>query len=138
MSTDYKVGLQYSFDLYTAALTGNNYKNVTVMSVMDGETANTQFDVVGTHKQLYPLFKGPSGAADDPLAYTYLKLKMPDGSRKFVAIPWIDDSSVTSVANGVITVKIYDQQSGAQADVRNALLRNGFSNMDLSFSTTGG
>ena len=131
MAISLEVLRTYSFDVYTAAVTGNNFKNVTLLGIVDWETAGTLIDVVAKHRACYPLL--PAGLVDDPTLYRYLKIKTPSGGITALAYEWIRaDTIVESTAKTAI-IKLANVSPDQQVAIRNALVQNGFANPEISF-----
>lgn len=134
MSTpNFELRQSYSFQLYPAALLGNDYENVTVMAILDFETANLSgLDAQARHVQVYPSL--PAGTPNDPAQYSYVKLRRPNGSITILGLPWIKPETVTQVTSSTITVKISGVAAADLARVRACLVQNGFGNIALSIS----
>ena len=49
MSYNFQIREIYSFDVYPTAVLGNGFKNVTVLAVMDQESANQLIDTTALH-----------------------------------------------------------------------------------------
>jgi len=122
----------YNFDVYPSAFIGNGFKNVTVMAIMDRETANKEIDTAALHVQYFPTL--PAGTPNDPDAYDYVKLKLPSGNTTVIGLAWIKAETVQLVDARTITAKIGGVTVNDLARVRLALIQNGFPNVDLSIS----
>ena len=123
----------YSFNVYPVAILGTAFKNVTVMGIIDQETANAAgFDTVAEHAAVYATL--PTGTPNDPSAYNYLKVRLPSGTTKILGLPWIIESSIQVVNLGTFTVKIANESANDQQAVIDALTANGFSVVDISFA----
>lgn len=134
MSYAYQIKQAYSFQVYPSALLGTGFQNVTVLAVMDQETANRETDTQAQHVQVYPTL--PAGTPNDPAQYNYLKVRMPNGSTTILGMAWIKEDTIVQVTTGTIVVKITSSSPAADlAKVRNALLQNGFTAIDLSIAS---
>lgn len=131
-SPDLKNRLTYNFDVHPTAFIGNNYKNVTVMAIMDRETANKEIDTAALHIQCFPTL--PAGTPNDPDAYDYVKLKMPSGATTIIGLAWIKSETVTLVDARTITAKIGNVTATDLAKIKAALVQNGYSSIELSIS----
>ena len=120
----------YNFNLYPASLMGDDFKNVTVLSILDPDTANQMIDIHARHVQVYPYL--PNGTVNDPTGYNYLKVKTASGSITVIGIAWIEAESVEEVSAQTITVVIPSASVNDMAKVRNALVANGFNNLEIS------
>lgn len=130
--TDYafKIREIYSFDVFPAALLGNGFKNVTVLAVMDQESANQLIDTQAVHVDVYPYL--PAGTPNNPNAYNYLKIKTANGETTVLGLPWINEASIVHVDSTEITVKIGNVAASDVAAIRAALQQNGFSSLEIT------
>lgn len=120
----------YSFDVFPAALLGTDYKNVTVLAIMDAATANREIDIQALHAQIYPML--PVGTPNDPYGYDYVKIKTTAGNVTILGIAWINDTTVTLVQSNTITAVIGNVSAVDVLRIRNALIQNGYNNIALS------
>ncbi len=133
MSTAYQIDQVYSFNVFPVALLGNNFQNVTVQALLDANTAQILgVDIQAIHRQIYPLL--PPGTPSDPTKYTYLKVRLQSGAVSILAVPWIDDTTVSLVSSATIVVTIGNVSSLDQARIQACLVQNGYGN--LSFELT--
>jgi hypothetical protein len=131
MTTDYQIGLTYSFNVFPVALLGNNFQNVVVQAILDaGTTQQLGVDIQALAKQMYPLL--PSGTPSDPTTYQYLKLQLASGASVILAVPWIDDSSVELVTQQTIVATISNVSSQDLSRIKLALVQNGYNNVSLA------
>ena len=129
MAYPFELKKVYNFDIYPAILLGNDFQNVTIMAVMDFESANQLADLSARHVNVYPHL--PPGTPDDPSMYDYVKVKMPSGENTILGIPWINLDTLTLVQSLTIVATI-DGVSGADVErVRVALVQNGYNNIDV-------
>lgn len=129
---NFQIRQVYNFDTYAAALLGNNFKNVTVLAIMDRETAAKEADVHAMHVQVYPYL--PAGTPNDPNAYDYVKVKTTTGQTMILGIAWIKEDSIQLVESRIITVKISNVSASDIPRVRDALVANGFNQVEMSIS----
>lgn len=122
----------YSFDVYASALLGTNYKNVTVMAVMDAATANREIDIQALHAQIYPTL--PAGTPNRAVDYDYVKIKTTAGNTTILGMAWINPVTVVQVQSSTITVVIGGVSASDQTRIKNALLQNGFNNISITVS----
>ena len=132
MTNPFEIRKVYSWDVYPAALLGTNYKNVTVLAIMDRDTANKEIDTQALHVNFFPSL--PAGTPNDPNGYDYIKIRTTAGQTTILGIAWINLASVTVVDSRTITVKISDVGAADITRVRNALVQNGFGSLDISIS----
>lgn len=123
----------YSFEVYPAALLGNGFKNVTVLAVMDQETANQQIDTQALHVQVFPTL--PGGTPNRPSDYTYVKLRLANGSTTIIGRPWIKENTIAQITSSVIRAVISGVTAADMTKVRNALVQNGFNNLEITLQS---
>ena len=122
----------YSFDVYPSQLLGNDFQNVTVLSILDFDTALQFMDVPALHTNVFPTL--PAGTPDDPAAYDYVKIKTASGQNTILGIPWINQATIALVESRKMTIVI-DGVSAADVDrARNALAQNGFNQIAISLN----
>jgi hypothetical protein len=75
----------------------------------------------------------PAGTPNDPTQYIYLRVQLTSGVLDAVAIPWIDDSSVTLVepGNGV-QITVGGAGAADVARLQLALVQNGYNNLQFT------
>lgn len=130
MAVNLQIRQVYSFEVYPVAILGNNYRNATVVAVMDRETANKEIDTQALHVSLYPYL--PPGTPNDPNGYDYVKIKMPSGETTVLGIAWIKPETVQLVESRVVTVKIANVSASDIVRIKNALVQNGFTSINVS------
>lgn len=131
MSINFQLRQVYDFDVYPSSLIGNNFKGVTILAIMDRQTANKEVDVQALHIQIFPLLPANS-APNDPDGYDYVKIKTQSGETTILGMPWIKADTVRLVESRTIMVKIGGVASADIIRVRDALAQNGFSNVEIS------
>ena len=119
----------YSFDVYPLAALGNNFKNVTVMAVMDAETAAQSIDIQAQHVAYFPFL--PAGTPNDPRAYDYVKIKTLAGNTAILGLAWINEATIVQVESVTIVATVYGAASSDVTKIRNALIQNGFNNVSV-------
>jgi hypothetical protein len=105
-----------SFDLYPAHALGTSIKNAKVLGIFNAQTAmQLGFDAPALHAIVFPTL--PPGTPNGADKYQYVYLKLTNGTKTFIGIPWIKES--TYVVEMVRTVALYienispDQQNQA-------------------------
>lgn len=134
MSTSYQIKKAYTFGVYAPSILSDDFKNVTVVAMMDSDSASKEIDIYSLHAQVYPLL--PSGTPNDPTSFTYLKLRSVAGTTTIVAVPWIKDDTVVAVTATSFNIKIGSVMASDLARVRDALISNGFNSFTISVSET--
>lgn len=125
MTTNFKNRVKYSFDIYPVAILGTGFKNVTVDSQLNYQTAMGFIDVDALHQNVYAYL--PAGTPDRPQDFDYLLITTEDGNQTVIGIPWIVDESVVVVQNLKASVLIEDIGSTSDIErLRACLSQNGF------------
>ena len=132
MAINFQIGVAYSFSVYPAALIGNNFVGVTVMAVMDYQSANREIDTQACHVAYYPSL--PSGTPNKPSGYNYVKIKTTAGNTTILGLAWINEDTITVVTSRTITAVIGDVSAADLVRIKNALVQNGFNSVQLSIS----
>lgn len=130
---DLQLKRTYNFDVYPVSLLGNIFKGVTVLAVMDDETANQYIDTQAMHVQVYPSL--PVGSPNRPRDYSFVKLRLANGSTTIIGVPWIKDSTIQEITSSVIRAVISGATPSDLAKVRNCLVQNGFSNIEVTLDS---
>lgn len=127
---DLQLKQTYTFEVYPNALLGNGFKNVTVLAIMDQETANQQIDTQAMHVQVKPTL--PVGSPSRPSDYNYVKLRLANGTTTIIGIPWIKQDTIVQVTSSVIRAVIAGVTPADVPRVRNCLVQNGFNNIEIT------
>lgn len=128
---NFQIRQVYDFDVWPASIIGNNFKGVTVLALMDNETASKEFDTQAAHIQVYPLVPG---MVNDPNGYDYVKIKTTSGVTTIVGLPWIKEDTVQLVESRTITVKVGNVSASDVPRIREALVQNGFGNLVITIA----
>lgn len=129
MSDLFKTRKSYSFEVYPSAILGNNFNNVTVTGIIDGETASRIIDVHSLHAQIYPAVS--PGTPDDPLAYDYITFRAESGIVTALGIPWIREDTVISSESNTLQVMVSNVTINDVPKLRAALISNGFTSFNI-------
>lgn len=130
MSYNFVIGKTYSFDVYPAAVIGNDYKAVRLLAIMDQSTANQQLDTFGIHAQVKSYL--PDGSPAKATDYNYLKILTTSGQQTIIGIPWIKENTITEVIRSTAQVKISNFNTNDTNRLRECLVQNGFSNIEVT------
>lgn len=139
MTYNYQLGQILSFDVYPSAVLGDNFQNVTVLSLLDPQSANQVIDIVGAHASVFPYL--PTGTPNDPTQYNYVKIRTASGQITAIGMPWINESTITATTNQVITATVSGVTASDVQGVQNALIANGYTQIHVvisSLTTTNG
>lgn len=81
------------------------FENVTVVALLDADTARTLIDPYSLHANVYSNL-ADKGCPDDPERYNYLKVKLSNGSYTAVGVPWINDTTIEKLDSQTAQLKI--------------------------------
>jgi hypothetical protein len=123
----------YSFSVYPTAVLGTGFENVTVLAILDQETANAFTETRSKHIQVYPYL--PAGTPNDPAAYNYLRVRRASGEIEIIGQAWIIPESVVLVNLQTITVRIANMAMDDVPKLREILAANGYKAVDISVSS---
>lgn len=130
MAYPVEVGKVYDFSVYPSTVIPGDYTNVTVISILDAESARAMADIDAIHAAVYPFL--PQGTIDDASGYYYLRVALNNGVKTVLGITWIDIATITERSNVKIYALIEDASSTDVERVRQCLLMNGFTNVTIS------
>lgn len=83
-----------SFDLYPATILGTSIKLAKVLGVCNAQVAMAAgHDGPAMHAIVFPTL--PSGTPNGYDRYHYVHLKLQNGTKTFIGIPWIKESTFT-------------------------------------------
>lgn len=132
MSYPFELKKVYNFDVYPSTILGDDFRNVTILSIMDYESALQLADVAAIHVNVYPYL--PTGLPDDPSQYDYVRIRTASGQSTILGISWINLDTVELVESRRMTIKIDGVGSSDIERVRLALVQNGYNNIEISIS----
>jgi hypothetical protein len=119
----------YSFSVHPVALLGNDFTNVTVLAILDEDTARQTIDTYATHRQYYPYL--PADTPDDSSAYNYVKLRMSGGEIRVIGIPWIINDTIELIQKVPLIVEIGDASLGDIDRIRALLAANRYKVVEI-------
>jgi hypothetical protein len=119
----------YSFDVYPVAEIGNDFQNVTVLSILDPETAGLYIDIRAMHIRVFPRL--PASTPDDPTSYNYVKLKTASGETRVIGMPWINQASIELVERSTTVFEVANTNVSDQIKIRQLLAANGFTALNM-------
>lgn len=118
-----------NFTVYPTALLGSGYSGVKVLAILDADSASVYVDPRALHAQVYPTL--PAGVPNHYDDYSYLKLKMPNGSITAVGTAWIRESSMVVVTSTKIRISASDVPPEKHSKVIEALANIGVTEVTL-------
>lgn len=124
MSYPFEIRKVYNFEVYPATIIPGDYTKVTILGIIDPDSARQLADINSLHVNVYPYL--PVGTPDDASAYDYVKVKLNNGVTTVLGIPWINQTTVQEVSSIKIYVLIDDVTTSDLDRVRQALTMNGY------------
>lgn len=106
MAYSFKLKTTYSFEVYPEQVIGDNFENVTVLGIIDRETAETITKITTKHPLVYPYL--PDGIPNNPDDYTYLKIRTQSGAVTVIATEWIRENTIVEVKSRHLVVDFPD------------------------------
>lgn len=123
---------RYSFDTYDSVILGNNFKPVTIVSLMDYRIASNFADVQALHSMLYSSL--PVGTQKDFTKLTYLLVRSKTGEEKVVAKEWIRTDTIKEHLELTASVTIRNVQVSDADVIRRALISAGFDDIEVKLN----
>ncbi|MCY1278092.1 hypothetical protein D9M68_20060 [compost metagenome] len=125
-------GSTVRFNTLAPGILGANRENVTVMAVLDMDTAALLADVRSKHVQVRNYIQSLPQSAG---SYSYVKIRYGNGETEILGVPWIDSDSIEVITSRQLSITVRDVSETTEQLVRQALLQNGISNFTIE--TTG-
>lgn len=132
MTYPVEVGKAYDFSVYPSTVIPNDYTNVTILGILDADSARQISDIDALHAAVYPYL--PAGTIDDANAYYYVKVALNNGVKTVLGITWINQTTITSRVTTRIHVLVEDAKTTDIERVRQCLLMNGFNSVTVSLN----
>ena len=130
MSTVMSVLNSYSFDLYPAALYGNQVA-AKLLGITDYSSAQAAgFDVAANHAKAYPYL--PSSVVDDPSQFRYFTFLTQSGTKVIIPEPWIKQDTIVEIDSVTIIATITSTTSDKLEAVRALLVQAGFTSATVA------
>lgn len=121
----FQQGSTIDFDVWPSQVLGASFKSMKVEAILDFETTRFfKLDPASMHAMVYPTL--PTGTPNDFRAYSYLKLRHPNGDIQCLGVPWIKADTVVAKTTQEITAVIRNAKVGDLEQVRLALVAAGF------------
>lgn len=129
MIDNVQIGSTYNFFLRAPAILGAEYKNATVMGVLDFDSANVIQDVAPLHASVYSSL--PTGTPKDAKDLLFIKIRTSTGEVRVIAKDWLSMNPVL-VVNKNVRVDILNVDLSKLPLLRAALEQNGFTNFTIT------
>ncbi len=129
MITNY-IGSTVKFSTNAPAVLGAARQAVTVVAVLDLDTAMLLADVRAKHAQV------KSHIADLPQsagAYSYVKLRYGNGDVEVLGVPWINHESIEVLTDRKLVITINNITDSTENLVKQALLQNGIQDFSIEY-----
>jgi len=132
MAYQFKNRSTYSFSVYPSAMIGSDFTNIVALGVVDYEVARKYDDIYALHAQVYNTL--PSGTVNNAEGYDYLLLRTQDGSTTVLGLPWIREDTIELKDARTANVTIFGVSGSDVEKIRNALVQNGYNNVEITLS----
>lgn len=132
MSDIFKPLKSYSFEVHATELLGTDYVDVTVLSLLNYQTAaRLGFDAAAMQAQVSPYL--PDSVPKNYQNYTYLMLQTKGGETRFLAEEWIrsDTIQVRDMTTAIVTIGRVSPSDSTR--IIAALNANNFNEVDVKF-----
>lgn len=129
MKYDLQIGSFYNFTLYSPSIVGDDYKNAKVLGILDYDSAIVIQDIAPVHAAIYNSL--PVGTPNNPKSLIYIKLQVSSGEKRVIAMDWISGTPELNTTKD-ITVKIIGKDLSSIPVLRQLLITNGFTNINIS------
>lgn len=124
------IGGRFSFEVYPSSVIGNNFKNVQVLTLMDAATASQYADIFALHEAVRPYL--PVGTVNDPLKFTYARLRSSSGYTSVVAAEWINQSTIVEVLSSRVSIIVNNASPADPVKLRNLLISANYPDIEIS------
>jgi hypothetical protein len=122
----------YNFEVYGTQILGNNYSGVTILAIMDADSAAKEIDAVSKHAAMFPYL--PNGTPNNWRSYDYVKIKTVTNQVTVIGMPWIKENTITLVEARTATIKVGNVTGSDANRIRNALITNGFNDIEITIN----
>lgn len=122
----------YNFDVYPSAILGTSFQNVTILSIMDYESALNFGDIASLHVNVFPYL--PEGSPDDPTATDYVRIRTSSGAATIIGVNWIVAETIEQVNSRRAIATIENVTSSDVPRIISALTQNGFNFVDVKLN----
>jgi hypothetical protein len=129
MASPFDITKVYSFDVYPSSILGTNFQNVTILSIMDYESALAFQDIAALHVNIYPTL--PPATPDDPTATDYVRIRTASGARTILGMSWINLATIEQIDSRKASVLIDGISSSMVNQLRNTLIQGGFNILEI-------
>lgn len=125
------LGSVVSFDLWPSMIIGNSFSHAKIEGILNFDDANKYIDVMAVHIQVYPTL--PTGVANNPRSYYYLKLRLLTGETTVIGIPWVKEDTFTTISSTAIRFTIPEISHTDEQIIRAQLGALGYELVDVEY-----
>lgn len=130
-NTPLEIKKTYNFNTRAPAILGASFKRAIVLGIFDYNIATNYITPETRHANIYPYL--PTGTVDDPKEYAYILIQTESGDKTCLALPWIDESSVTLVATRTLRITAKADDPLVDTKIRDALLLLGVTDLTIEY-----
>ena len=131
-ANQFTIGQRYNLSTYAPAVLGDNFKNFTVLAILDADTAAALgTDVAALHASVYPSIDDPK-PTNNYKSYHYVRGETANGTKVILGLPWIVEASVVEVGAQTRVIRVANTTAADEITLREALSANGYSVLDIA------
>ncbi len=127
------IGSTVRFDTKAPGVLGASRANVTVLAVLDLDTAMILSDVRAKHAQVKNFITDLPASAG---AYNYVKLRYGNGEVEVLGVPWVQADSIEVIEGRELFIRVRNATESVEATIRQALLQNGIEDFTIESQVT--
>lgn len=120
----------YNFNTRAPAILGADFKKATILGILNYKLASNYINPETSHANIFPYL--PEGTPKDPKSYTYILIRTESGENTVLAMPWIDETSITLVVNKTLVITVNDITNNDATRIRDNLLMMGFTSFNIA------
>jgi len=124
------IGAAVRFDTLAPGVLGAKRDNVTVVALLDLDTAMLMSDVRAKHAQVknyIPTLPESAGA------YSYVKLRYSNGQIEILGVPWIKQDTIEVIVDRQLLINVSNITDSTENLIRQALLQNGIEDFTIEY-----
>ena len=118
-----------NFEYYGAAIMGAPVRGAKVLAILDADSAAMFINPMLMHANIKPFL--PTNAPSKYTDYSYLKLKLADGTVTAVGLPWVRGETWEEVSVSSMRFTVPNVPPEKQQVILRALAANGFTAVDV-------
>lgn len=122
------IGNTVRFNTKAPGVLGAARDNVSVVAVLDLETATLMGDIRSKHAQVRNYISDLPQSAG---SYSYVKIRFGNGDTEILGVPWVDDNSIEVITSRKLVITVNNVSDSTEQLIRQALLQNGIENFTV-------